>query len=129
MWLVLLKRWRSNMFLPSSVKIFMSDKPVDMRKGFDGLMAIVRSVWRHDVFSGHLFVFLGVSRDRAKILYWDKGGFVLFYKRLESGRFKCPKILDGQAIELDSTELIMLLDGIDFAKVTRKKHWTPKSCG
>jgi len=114
------------MFLPPSVKIFMSDKPVDMRKGFDGLMAIVRNVWHQDIFSGHLFVFLGASRDRAKIVYWDKGGFVLFYKRLERGRFKGPKILNDQAIELDSTELIMLLDGIDFAKVTRKKRWTPK---
>jgi len=59
----------------------MSDKPVDMRKGFDGLMAIVKNIWRHDVFSGYLFVFLGASRDRAKILYWDKGGFVLYYKQ------------------------------------------------
>jgi transposase len=128
MWPALSKHWRNNMFLPPSVKIFMSDKPVDMRKGVDGLMALVRNVWQKDVFSGHLFVFLGVSRDRAKILYWDKGGFVLFYKRLERSRFKSPKVLNGQAIELDSTELTMLLDGIDFAKVTRKKHWIPKSC-
>lgn len=114
------------MFLPPSVKIFMSDKPVDMRKGFDGLMGIVKNQWQRDVFSGHLFVFLGASRDRAKILYWDRGGFVLFYKRLESGRFKGPKVIGDAAIELDSTELMMLLDGIDFAKVTRKKRWLPK---
>lgn len=114
------------MFLPSSVKIFMSDKPVDMRKGFDSLTAIVRRTWGHDVFCGHLFVFLGVSRDRAKILYWDRGGFVLFYKRLEQGRFKCPKVLQEGAIELDSTELIMLLDGIDVSKVKRKQCWRPK---
>lgn len=117
------------MFLPPSVKIFMSDKPVDMRKGFDGLMAIVRNNYGYDVFSGHLFVFIGASRDRAKILYWDKGGFVLYYKRLESGRFKYPKMLQENIIELDSTELTMLLDGIDFAKVARKKYWKPKSAG
>ena len=114
------------MFLPPSVRIFMSNKPVDMRKGFDGLTAIVRHAWQHDIFSGHLFVFLGASRDRAKILYWDRGGFVLFYKRLDSGRFKCPRVLQEGAIELDSTELMMLLDGIDVAKVKRKKAWTPK---
>src|SRR5580704_12514380 len=114
------------MFLPASVKIFMSDTPVDMRKGFDGLIAIVRTLWHQDVFSGHLFVFLGSKRDRAKILYWDKDGFVLYYKRLEKGRFKSPKVsADQKAIELDSTELFMLLDGIDFAKVKRKKRWLP----
>lgn len=117
------------MFLPPSVKIFMSDRPVDMRRGVDGLMAIVRQSWRQDVFSGHLFVFFGASRDRAKILYWDKGGFVLYYKRLESGCFKCPRVLQEGAIELDSTELLMLLDGIDVAKVRRKKAWVPKKYG
>lgn len=115
------------MFLPPSVKIFMSDRPVDMRKGFDGLIAMVRTLWREDVFSGHLFVFLGSRNDRAKILYWDTGGFVLYYKRLEKGRFKSPKICaDQRTIELDCTQLAMLLDGIDFEKVTRKKHWLPK---
>jgi transposase len=115
------------MFLPASVKIFMSDKPVDMRKGFDGLIAIVRTLWHEDVFSGHLFVFLGSQRDRAKILYWDKGGFVLYYKRLEKGRFKSPKVsADQKAIELESTELFMLLDGIDFANVNKRKRWLPK---
>ena len=105
----------------------MSDRPVDMRKGFDGLIAIVRTVWHHDVFSGHLFVFLGSQRDRAKILFWDNGGFVLYYKRLEQGRFKSPRIsLDRQAIEIDKTELVMLLDGIDVAQVKRKNHWCPK---
>ena len=118
------------MFLPASVKIFMSDQPVDMRKGFDGLLAIVRTAWKQDIFSGHLFVFLGSRRDRAKILFWDKGGFVLYYKRLESGRFKSPKVrADQQSIELDATQLAMLLDGIDLTKVTRKKRWQPKNLG
>ena len=117
------------MFLPSSVKIFMSDRPVDMRNGFDGLAAIVRNQWQQDVFSGHLFVFLGTRRDRAKILFWDNGGFVLYYKRLEKGRFKSPQVLrDKTAIELDSSELSMLLDGIDFAKVRRIDRWSPKNC-
>ena len=108
----------------------MSDRPVDMRKGFDGLIAIVRMVWGQDIFSGHLFVFLGSQRDRAKILFWDNGGFVLYYKRLEKGRFKSPRItLDQKAIEIDKTELVMLLDGIDVAKVKRKNPWCPKKTG
>ena len=115
------------MFLPSSVKIYMSDRPVDMRLGIDGLCAIVRRSWHADTFSGHLFVFLGSRRDRAKILYWDSGGFVLYYKRLESGRFKSPTLcLDQNTIELDRTELLVMLDGIDFTKVKRKRLWSPK---
>jgi transposase len=117
------------MFLPPSVKIFISDRPVDMRKGFDGLIAIVRQQWQSDIFSGHLFVFVGSQLDRVKILYWDTGGFVLYYKRLERGRFKIPRLRVNQsAIELDATELSMLLDGIDYERVKRKSHWQPKKC-
>lgn len=117
------------MFLPPSVKIFMSDRPVDMRKGFDGLIAIIRQQWQSDVFSGHLFVFVGSQRDRVKILFWDTGGFVLYYKRLERGRFKMPRLrVDKHAIELDATQLAMLLDGIDYERVKRKNHWQPKKC-
>lgn len=115
------------MFLPASVKIFMSDRPVDMRRGIDGLIAIIKRQWQGDAFSGHLFVFVGAQRDRVKILFWDSGGFVLYYKRLEKGRFKGPTFrADKQAIELDATELVMLLDGIDYEKVKRKNHWRPK---
>jgi transposase len=116
------------MFLPSSVKIFMSDRPVDMRLGIDGLCAIIRRSWHADALSGHLFVFLGSRRDRAKILHWDSGGFVLYYKRLESGRFKSPKVcVDRKAIELDRTELFMMLDGIDFTQIKRRKRYVPKN--
>jgi len=115
------------MFLPASVKIFMSDRPVDMRRGIDGLIAIIRKQLQGDAFCGHLFVFLGAQRDRVKILFWDSGGFVLYYKRLEKGRFKSPTLRpDKQAIELDATALVMLLDGIDYEKVKRKNHWQPK---
>lgn len=115
------------MFLPPSVKIFISDRPVDMRNGFDGLISIIRSQWQSDVFSGHLFVFIGSRRDRVKILFWDTGGFVLYYKRLERGRFKMPKMrIEHGAIELDAAALAMLLDGIDYERVKRKNHWQPK---
>lgn len=111
--------------IPSSVRIFLATEPCDMRKGFDGLSALV-SQMGEDVFSGHLFVFLSRSRQRAKILTWSEGGFVLFYKRLEKGRFKLPR-LDEQTdrLCLESAQLAMLLDGIDYSRVRRPKRWNP----
>jgi transposase len=104
----------------------MSSKPVDLRKGFDGLMAIIRNEWRTDVFCGHLFVFLGRNQSLVKILHWDRGGLVLYSKRLEKGRFIRPKIKPGgNSIGLDALELAMLLDGISVSEVKRPKLWEP----
>lgn len=113
------------LLLPSSVRIFVAAEPVDLRKSIDGLAALVRAA-EHDVYSGHLYVFAGRRRDRVKILAWERGGFVLFYKRLESGRFRWPEIAaDAREIELDATQLAMLLDGIDVGRVKRPAAWTP----
>ncbi len=113
--------------LSPAVRIFVATEPVDMRKAHNGLLAIVKNQWALDPYSGHLFVFLGKRLDRAKILYFDHGGFVLWYKRLEHGRFKLPRANLGQErISFDSSQLSMLLDGIDFSKVKRPKHWRPK---
>ena len=71
---------------PSSVKIFLATTPTDMRRGFDGLSALVTHDLGQDVFAGHLFVFVSRRGNRIKILSWDRGGFVLWYKRLERGR-------------------------------------------
>ena len=70
--------------IPQSVPIYFAVEPVDMRRGHDGLAAIVRAQWDVDVFSGNLFVFLGRRLDRCKILYWDRGGFVLYYNQPSS---------------------------------------------
>lgn len=78
--------------LPSSVRVYLAAEPVDLRRGHDGLVALVRSEWRLNPFDGHLFVFLGRRLDRVKILVWDRNGFVLYYKRLSQGRFRMPKI-------------------------------------
>ncbi len=113
--------------LPASVQIYLATEPVDLRRGHDGLSAIVCSQWQLDVFAGHLFVFLGRRLDRCKILFWDRGGFVLYYKRLERGRFKLPRVSgDGVHVVIDSAQLMMLLDGIDFSRVQRSKHWRPR---
>jgi transposase len=112
--------------LPLSVKIFLASKPVDMRKGFDGLMAIVKNHWKQDIFSGHLYVFVGHKGDRLKIIHWERGGLVLYCKRLERGRFKVQNVsIRDDSIQLDAVELSMLLDGIDFKRVYRPKLWRP----
>lgn len=112
--------------LPRSVRIVLATEPVDMRRGHDGLCAIVRNQWRLDPFAGHLFVFLGKRADRVKCLFWDRGGFVLYYKRLERCRFKLPKVEKGATrVDLDAVQLSMLLDGIDFGRVSRPELWQP----
>jgi transposase len=99
-----------------------------MRKSIDGLMAIVQEELAQDAYSGHLFVFVSRRCDRVKILTWDKGGFVLVYKRLERGQFKLPHMdASSTAFEIDATQLAMLLDGIDFGRVRRPEHWKPPS--
>lgn len=112
--------------LPPSVRIYLATTPTDMRKSIDGLAAVVRNAWQLDEFSGYLFVFPSRRGDRIKILYWDRGGFVVYYKRLESGRFKLP-LLDANAAtaELEATELSMLLDGIDTRSVRKPRRWQP----
>lgn len=97
------------------------------RKSIDGLCAIV-SERQHDLYSGHLYVFVSRRGDRLKILTWSTGGFLLLYKRLERGRFRVPKLCDGQTeVELDATQLAMLLDGLDFKQVQSPRRWTPPS--
>lgn len=111
--------------LPSSVRIFLAAEPTDMRKGFDGLAALVKARGA-DVYSGHLFVFVSRRGDRVKVLTWDRGGFVLWYKRLERGRFRMPELVEGQAtVELDAGQLAMLLDGVDLKRVRRSSVWVP----
>lgn len=112
--------------LPSSVRVYLAAEPVDLRRGHDGLVALVRSTWKLNPFDGHLFVFLGRRVDRVKILVWDRNGFVLYYKRLSQGRFRMPAIPSGATrVEMDATTLAMLLDGIDVQRVRRPSAWTP----
>jgi transposase len=114
--------------IPASVRIFIGSNPIDMRKSIDGLMNLVQEELRQDAYSGHLFVFVSRRADRVKILTWDKGGFVLLYKRLERGQFKLPHISsDTMVVEIDATQLAMLLDGIEYGRVRRPEHWQPPS--
>jgi transposase len=114
--------------LPRSVKILVFTGPTDMRKGFDGLGALVCAAGQ-DLYSGHLYVFVSRRRDRAKVLAFERGGFVLWYKRLEQGTFKPLPASTGGQVELDTTQLTMLLDGIDIRRVNAPKHWQPRRSG
>ena len=111
--------------LPRSVRIFVASAAVDMRMGHDGLFAVVREQWKKDPFTGHLFVFFGRAHDRVKVLFWDRGGFVVHYKRLEKGRFRWRPKEAELHVEIDSTDLTMLLDGIDVRHVRRPAAWQP----
>jgi transposase len=116
--------------LPSSVGILLSAGPVDMRNSIDGLMAIVKNNWKENVFAGHLFAFVSKKGDKVKILTWERGGFVLYYKRLEQGRVRLPEVQEeALGIQLDPTQLAMLLDGIDYSRVRRPKKWEPPDAG
>lgn len=108
-------------------RVVLATEPVDLRRGHDGLISLVRSLWSADPYSGTLFVFLGRRRDRAKVLFFAHGGFVVYYKRLERGRFVMPPIPEGAtSISLDGAALSMLLDGIDLRLVRRPALWAPK---
>ncbi len=113
--------------LAAGVRVFVTAEPIDLRRGHDGLAALVRAQWGNELFAGHLFAFFGRRFDRCKVLFWDRGGLVLYYKRLERGRFRPPAITaDGKAAEMDMTALAMLLDGIDVKRVRRPALWGPK---
>ena len=112
--------------LPSSVRIYLASEPTDMRKGFDGLCRLVEESLGHDIYEGHLFVFVSRRQDRVKVLMWERGGFVLYYKRLERGRFRLPAVGKGATcIRLAGPQLAMLLDGIDVSRVRKPTHWQP----
>lgn len=103
-----------------AVRIWLATEKTDMRCGFDRLAERVKTVVGKDPLSGHLFVFRSGRGDRLKILVWDRDGFVLWYKRLEAGVFKLPRVEEGRrSVELRASELAMVLDGIDMTKLKR----------
>lgn len=113
--------------LPPSVRIYFATELTDMRNGIDGLRAIVEGALRHDPYDGHLFVFVGKSKDKVKVLFWDRSGFVLYMKRLEKGRFQLPLIdAKRKQVEMEPAQLAMLLDGIDL-NARRLARWNPES--
>lgn len=111
--------------LPSNVRIYLCATPTDMRKSFDGLHSLVQQVFQLDLLEGHLFLFVNRRGDRLKILWWDGDGLALFYKRLEAGTYQLPEVAeDAQGIEIDVTQLAMLLSGVDLHSAKRRKRYS-----
>ncbi|MFI5301445.1 MAG: IS66 family insertion sequence element accessory protein TnpB [Polyangiales bacterium] len=108
-------------------RILMSVEPIDLRRGHDGLVTLVRERYRADPYSGELYMFFGRRRDRVKILFFSAGGFVLYYKRLERGRFTMPEVPVGaDRFVVDAATLAMLLDGVDIRSIKRTPQWEPR---
>jgi transposase len=100
--------------LPAGTKVFVSLTPIDMRKSINGLSALILDVFAKSPQSRHLFLFHNKARDKVKLIFWDRNGFVLYYKRLERGRFKFSKTIDNETIEIAENQLQWLLAGLDF---------------
>lgn len=119
-----------------TTRVFLATQPTDMRKGFDGLFALVENVIQEDPFSGHLFVFRNARRDRLKLLWWDRDGLAIFYKRLEKGSYQFPTDVPActsngsrgdhrntPRCEIRADELALLLEGIDLNSVKRRPRY------
>ena len=102
--------------VPAGLRVLVATRPIDFRKGADGLVALVRETLGHDPFSGTVLVFRAKRADRIKILVWDGSGLVLFWKRLEQGAFRWPPITDG-VMRLTSAQLAALVDGMDWSRL------------
>jgi transposase len=122
--------------LPHPVRVFLHTPPTDLRKGFDALSGLVTTAFSQDPTSGHLFLFVNRRRDRLKILYWDRDGLAIWYKRLEKGLFQLPAVArDAVAMEMTPTQLALILSGIDLSSARQRKRYqrptseTEKSVG
>ncbi|MFN0134570.1 MAG: IS66 family insertion sequence element accessory protein TnpB [Phycisphaerae bacterium] len=97
------------------VAVWVATTPVDMRKSFDGLAEVVRSFLGHDPLSGSLFVFRNKGGHLVKVLWWDRDGLAIYYKRLERGSFQFPRA-SGTAVEITREQLLRLLSGLSVAE-------------
>ena len=109
--------------IPPSVKLWYCPDPVDMRLGFDGLFALVRTRLNADPLCGHLFIFRNRAADRLKVLYWGGHGLCLWCQRLEAGRYHFPEASSSAGVELSPGQFQMILDGIDLSRVRRFKRF------
>ncbi len=116
------------MFLPASMQAWVCAQPTDMRRSYDGLCMLARTVVLQEPTCGHLFVFFGRRRDAVKVLYWDGTGFCIWAKRLEVGTFAPVSAIGSSgSIQLDRAGLLLLLEGVDLSKTKRRKRFVLQS--
>lgn len=108
-------------------RIFLCTGDTDMRKSFDALSGLIRSSMHLDPLSGYLFVFKNKRGDRIKCIFWDTDGFAMFYKVLQRGTFQFPNLqnIGSAGLEIESSTLHMILDGIDLSSFRRKRYRLP----
>lgn len=108
-----------------AARVLLCTLPTDMRRSFDTLAGMVRQHLGHDPLGGQLFVFRSRGGDRVKVLYWDRDGYALWYKRLEKGsfRFPAPSAAGDAAVEVSAADLQMLLEGVDLGSVRRSERF------
>jgi transposase len=115
--------------LPPSVKIYVGAQPVDARKSFDGLAALIEAEFGLEPLSGHLFVFLNRRGHVVQMIFWDRNGFCIVKKRLEAGTFKLLAVADAGAthVQIDSAELALMLEGIELEGARRRKRYAAEA--
>jgi transposase len=106
--------------LTSSHQYFLYATATDMRKSFDSLCGIVRGKLERNPINGEVYVFLNRRRTQVKLLHWENGGFVMYYKRLESGNFELPALNNGS---LSWPQLVMMIEGVSLKNITFRKRY------
>lgn len=115
--------------LPPQIRVFLYRRPTDMRKSFNGLVALTESELKQDPLSGSFFAFVNRRRDRIKILYWGQTGFCIWYQQLQRGTYQlpCHESLDEQdTLEVSRAQLSLILDGIDLGSVRQRLRFERK---
>jgi transposase len=107
-----------------TTRVYLYMRDVDMRRSYDGLLAIVQAEFARDIRLGDYFMFVNRRRDRIKILWWDRDGLAIFMKRLEAGTVQKPILIsEAKSLVIDQAQLAMLLTGIDVSNIKRRKRY------
>ena len=113
-----------------SIKIFLYADVADLRRGYDGLSALVENAMGEDPLSGHLFMFVNRRRNRIKLLYWATDGYAIWMKRLEQGSFEFPaSTSDSASVKITASQLALILEGIELSSVRRRKRYQRPKAG
>lgn len=111
---------------PAGLVVYVATRPVDFRKGADGLTLLAQTTLGHDPMKGVAIVFRAKRADRVKVVVWDGSGLVMYWKRLESGKFKWPPVVDG-VMRMNAAQLAALLAGMDWTRMHALRPPTPKA--
>lgn len=110
--------------LTSSLQFYLYQGSTDMRKSFNALSGLVESRMQRFAMSGEVFIFINRQRDKIKLLHWEQGGFVLYYKRLEQGTFELPVLNTvNNSCEIQWSDLVMMVDGISLKNIKKRKRF------